>query len=174
MPHQCTSCKQVFPNGARDILSGCPECGGRKFQYRPTATTPVAGDPAEDPGDIIEAPSEPEEPVEDRAQADARAAVVSDADLPPTTPQPAPTGVDGTERESASEPEPAPEEPDLATVEAELAEQFESIRILRPGEYEINLMELYDREEHIIALEEDGRYAITVPGSWRDTNPDNA
>jgi predicted nucleic acid-binding Zn-ribbon protein len=35
-----------------------------------------------------------------------------------------------------------------------------------PGQYELNLMELYDREEYIISLREDGRYVIEVPDSW--------
>ncbi|MFC7113995.1 Zn-ribbon containing protein [Natronoarchaeum sp. GCM10025703] len=50
---------------------------------------------------------------------------------------------------------------------AELNDQFESIKIVRPGEYELNLMELYDREEYIVSLMEDGRYAIEVPDAWR-------
>ncbi len=29
-------------------------------------------------------------------------------------------------------------------------------------------MELYDREEYIVALEEDGRYSIQVPEAIRD------
>jgi predicted nucleic acid-binding Zn-ribbon protein len=29
-------------------------------------------------------------------------------------------------------------------------------------------MELYDREEYIIALQEDGRYTIQVPENWHD------
>jgi hypothetical protein len=29
-------------------------------------------------------------------------------------------------------------------------------------------MELYDREEYIISLREDGRYVIEVPDTWRD------
>lgn len=50
----------------------------------------------------------------------------------------------------------------------ELNKQFESIKIVRPGQYELNLMELYNREEYIISLQEDGRYVIDVPDSWRD------
>ncbi|MFW5900842.1 MAG: OapC/ArvC family zinc-ribbon domain-containing protein, partial [Halodesulfurarchaeum sp.] len=41
-------------------------------------------------------------------------------------------------------------------------------RIVAPGEYELNLMELYDREEHIVALREDGKYVIEVPETWRE------
>lgn len=40
---------------------------------------------------------------------------------------------------------------------------IESIRILAPGQYEINLQKLFERDEIIIALEEDGRYVIHLP-----------
>jgi predicted nucleic acid-binding Zn-ribbon protein len=40
--------------------------------------------------------------------------------------------------------------------------------VLQPGQYELNLMERYDREEYIVALEEDGRYSIQVPENFRD------
>jgi predicted nucleic acid-binding Zn-ribbon protein len=59
--------------------------------------------------------------------------------------------------------------PDLEELRAELNDQFESIKILEPGQYELNLMELYEREEQIIALQEDGRYVIDVPGTGQFT-----
>ncbi|MDI9611268.1 MAG: Zn-ribbon domain-containing protein [Archaeoglobales archaeon] len=40
---------------------------------------------------------------------------------------------------------------------------IESVRIIAPGQYEINLEKLLEREEIIIALEEDGRYIIHLP-----------
>lgn len=40
---------------------------------------------------------------------------------------------------------------------------IESIRIIAPGQYEINLERLLEREEIIIALEEEGRYIIHLP-----------
>ncbi|MCC6028323.1 MAG: hypothetical protein HA490_06830 [Archaeoglobales archaeon] len=40
---------------------------------------------------------------------------------------------------------------------------IESIRIIAPGQYEINLEKLFEREEIIIALEEDGKYVIHLP-----------
>lgn len=57
--------------------------------------------------------------------------------------------------------------PDLEELREELNEQFESIKIVRRGQYELNLMELYDRDEYIISLREDGRYVIEVADSWR-------
>lgn len=40
---------------------------------------------------------------------------------------------------------------------------IESVRIIAPGQYEINLEKLLERDEIIIALEEDGRYMIHLP-----------
>jgi predicted nucleic acid-binding Zn-ribbon protein len=62
--------------------------------------------------------------------------------------------------------EPAEDRPDLEELRQELNDQFESIKIVEPGQYELNLMELYNREEYIIALREDGRYAIEAPETW--------
>jgi len=58
------------------------------------------------------------------------------------------------------------ERPSLSELRAELNDQFESIRVVAPGQYELNLMELYDRQEYIIALQEDGKYTVQIPDSW--------
>jgi predicted nucleic acid-binding Zn-ribbon protein len=299
MPHQCTSCDRTFADGSKEMLSGCPECGGTKFQFRPDgfdgasdsgtpdasdsgpsestpesppeptdrpgdsvsrtvgnaaatvrdlvggsassdatqarppsesggATTPTAGssasstattedsDPTADADDsfdddIIVAESGPG--TEDTAQADARSQLVDPDEMPdserfdPTdddtgeTADPSPgdaaaelardgtvengpslsAEADGTVQEASDDPtngrtvaeEPDAERadrPDLAELREELNDQFESIRVLEPGQYELNLMELYDREEYIIALQEDGRYSIQVPETWRQAD----
>jgi len=36
MPHQCTNCGRTFDDGSKEMLSGCPDCGGNKFQFAPT------------------------------------------------------------------------------------------------------------------------------------------
>jgi predicted nucleic acid-binding Zn-ribbon protein len=69
--------------------------------------------------------------------------------------------------------EPTGDDPDLADLREQLNDQFESIKILEPGQYELNLMELYDREEYIIALQENGRYVIQVPEQWIGEDPDD-
>ena len=235
MPHQCTTCDLTFEDGSKEMLGGCPECGGNKFQFLPagkasdstsggdgrdatvasspqTVSSSVSSSPSasgdtgrksfeptvadESTGevtrsddDIIEAPTEPVEAVpggEDRAQASARRDVVSEDELPVVESNGAGNQpVESTPPEEGTLPEegapledhdvPAREEdtqeddrPDLSQLRQELNDQFESIKILRPGEYELNLMELYDRQEYIIALEEDGRYVIDVPDTWRD------
>ncbi|MFB6156747.1 MAG: Zn-ribbon containing protein [Haloferacaceae archaeon] len=211
MPHQCTNCGRQFADGSKEMLSGCPDCGGNKFQFQPkSAAGPGASNPPDGPdpadasdarpppsddpfstpwpsrdegddpsddADIIEA--DPDPPVdtgdESPAQADARRDLVSPDEVAEGAPA---EDVPDPEARSPPDPDgtvastPDDDRPDLAELRDELNEQFESIRVLNPGQYELNLMELYDREEYIISLREDGRYVIEVPETWRDADPD--
>ena len=302
MPHQCTNCGRTFPDGSKEMLSGCPDCGGNKFQFAPTtaaaadssdessdeasdagatkagaadpdsvtsrATETVrdwitrddpsppdgrdrsSADPAAQPSpddssaaaqserswpssgeaDATEAddatgdefaewpetarrpedraetePATNDEPDgddsersrqhslgstttladdENSAQADARSAVVPSDDLPAhdgaavsdphqsaDTGDPAAAPAAGDDRppeHGRVVSEPSGGRPSIEDLREELNEQFESIKIVRPGQYELNLMELYNRDEYIISLQEDGRYVIDVPDSWHD------
>ncbi|MFC3959684.1 OapC/ArvC family zinc-ribbon domain-containing protein [Halovivax cerinus] len=257
MPHQCTNCDRRFPDGSKEMLSGCPDCGGNKFQFTPAASasddgssgeaTPSseseqsadatsAADQAPTPNTdtSVQAPDRewPEtarrpaekdgrlggsladesaaragtdamaddfewvEGDEDDAQASARSSVVSPDELPshgdstadragdepPNSTGPNADGRPGEDAESTSDDhhtappengrvvsEPEADQPSIEQLRAELNQQFESIKIVNPGQYELNLMELYDREEHIVSLQEDGRYVINVPESWHDS-----
>ncbi|WP_254864516.1 Zn-ribbon domain-containing protein [Halovivax gelatinilyticus] len=225
MPHQCTNCDRRFPDGSKEMLSGCPDCGGNKFQFAPvresssaepstdanennappeststesTDTTPrrewpeTARRPAEkDPDfkrerrtdDALEDDFEWVEGDEDTAQASARSDVVAPDELPSHTASTEPEtnppeSVDESDGRARADDvddrpdngrvvsEPEADQPSLEQLREELNEQFESIKIVNPGQYELNLMELYDREEHIVSLQEDGRYVINVPDSW--------
>ena len=270
MPHECTNCGRVFDDGSKEMLSGCPDCGGNKFQFRPSSATadrptstpdnlpadsPSQSDRSPDAKSDPEPSSNPETPsatsegddlgsdrtqlsrsskkwpgqdenpqptdpspdqtpevqpetdsdrdavdpnrdeavevdtdgtelsaddsAEDTAQASARSEVVSPDELAAASNTTAatdespdrsdrPTDADGRVIEPSSD-----ERPDLEDLREELNQQFESIRIVAPGEYELNLMELYDRTEYIISLQEDGRYVIEVPDTW-DTTPDSS
>jgi predicted nucleic acid-binding Zn-ribbon protein len=296
MPHQCTTCGQVFADGSKEMLSGCPDCGGNAFQFHPKGTdipdeppdadppepdqeaggtvgraastvrnlvggddaTPDAGHdtgeaassgdgtassratdttsrapdtsatggasgPADattststsgstprenapwpddrdgdEGGDIIVA--DETEFTEDEAQSSARGGFASPDELPETgdaaaddagaldaavddatdTPDGPVAATEAGDGLPAGEmpaadgrvaSEPADDQPDLAELREQLNDQFESIKIVEPGEYELNLMELYDREEYIIALQENGRYVIQVPENWLGDEP---
>ncbi|MFB6197272.1 MAG: Zn-ribbon containing protein, partial [Halobacteriaceae archaeon] len=155
----------------RDIE--CPECGGTTFQYfkgEPSdvessseenagvsdrvgqAARTVRGMVTDDGRSETDSSDESDDapPTEDEAQAVARSEMVDDGELP----------------EGRVAQEPTDERPDMEELRAELNDQFESIRIIAPGQYELNLMELYDREEYIISLQEDGKYVIEVPDAW--------
>jgi predicted nucleic acid-binding Zn-ribbon protein len=262
MPHQCTDCARQFDDGSKEMLSGCPNCGGTKFQFLPDgqanadptpeepatvedstssvartvgsaatavrdfvgtssrddggrgsteqppaptsggeSTTAAESAPATEPASQPASGSTPEtadrgtaapsvssetaspdqlpepEPAamqtadaENDAQASARSEVVSPDELPPAPEQ---SGWDQTTPTPETEPETDDtaehtDRPDLSELRAELNQQFESIKVLEPGQYELNLMELFDREEYIIALQEDGKYTVQVPEHWQE------
>jgi predicted nucleic acid-binding Zn-ribbon protein len=237
MPHECTACGRQFPDGSKEMLSGCPDCGGTKFQFQPTVdgggdtddpgpssppapdddsvtgrawptygdepsddrrvrgtvgprardptapdgdptgpNTPDAdttqppesadADPSSRDDDIVVADEEPVQTGgEDAAQADARSGVVAPDEVAAGVAQEEDPDPDAGD--DPASPAGGAESPDLSTLRRELNDQFESIRIVSPGQYELNLMELYEREEHIISLREDGRYVIEVPETWR-------
>jgi len=230
MPHQCTNCGHTFPDGSKEMLSGCPDCGGNKFQFKPASrdgspddTEPTATDsgaetagserpsasrqtsPPETEGidDSVSVSTDVTNTDESPAQSSARSEVVSSseftaagaaaptaADDDSTTESTSETPTDSASTEAVSDrtveqpptvadqsatdtKQPAtdtePGESSLDQLRKELNNQFESIRIVSPGQYELNLMELYDREEYIISLREDGRYVIEVPDGWGDS-----
>ena len=253
MPHQCTNCGHVFPDGSKEMLSGCPDCGGNKFQFTqgsveevtdsqdtqqpspddpetasavdadstgetppetadptPRSESPAAdgppttadpdstanpastADPAStstNPGDAEVMDSDRTDSGEPPAQSTARSGTVSEDELPdssppesnsdiesnPTTGPPAatdnPTHNTDTETDSSATDSSGVDSSGLDQLRQELNDQFESIRIVSPGQYELNLMELYDRDEYIISLREDGRYVIEVPDSWDTDTP---
>jgi len=249
MPHQCTGCGHVFEDGSKEMLSGCPDCGGTKFQFHPAgaeipeeptdadpperpehggvaervgrATTSVRdwvaggdggagpdagadgngeedslapwpdspGDGAGDDGDddIIDADAVEARVAEEEgpAQASARGDVATPDELAasgvggsgPDTPGDGAGGPDDGDA-AAGRPDAAPEKgdgerpADLQELREELNDQFESIKVLEPGQYELNLMGLYDREEYVVALQENGRYVIQMPDDWGGRRPE--
>lgn len=160
MPHACTGCDRSFPDGSTEMLSGCPSCGGNRFQFIPAGSSAPPDEQRDD--QLIEADEEPIEPPaptpEDPAQAAARSSFVGRDELPAT---PSPQEEQSIEPDASQSANEGPA--DLGELKAELEDSFESIKIVDRGEYELNLMELYERPECIIELGENGRYAIHVP-----------
>ncbi|UVE51175.1 hypothetical protein KU306_04640 [Haloferax larsenii] len=118
-------------------------------QQPPSNAQQPPSDAQQPPSEAQQPPSEAQQPPSDpqQPQVDAPADVPTDADGHVVEP-------------------PSDDRPDLDQLREELNDQFESIKIVNPGQYELNLMELYDRDEYIISLREDGRYVIEVPDSW--------
>lgn len=210
MPHLCDECGHKFPNGSQEMLSGCPDCGGAKFQYvpegKPTASPSKSAEsqtpPSADDTEIIEADSSPSptRSGEDSAQQAARSDIIepdeiesngsvsdfvsglqsthseTESDDTDASNEPTPSASD-TDAESNSAPglsknhrlsgsdenSSSRRMSDTETLRKELLDQFESIKIREPGSYELNLRKLYEREEHIIQIQEDGKYVIQMP-----------
>ncbi|MFC4552128.1 MULTISPECIES: Zn-ribbon domain-containing protein [Halorussus] len=250
MPHQCTTCGRTFADGSKQMLSGCPDCGGNKFQFLPAGAVDDGGagaggaraggtepkkaperspdatgrarDAPETRGDAgrrdagssadtggtsnavnraaatvrewvsqrgdddpsassrnaaasRDAPANSNrgavggadlDDAENTAQASARRDVVTRDELPDPGERRGVAEGDAPETEGNVVSAPDDHNPGLEELREELNSQFESIRIVNPGQYELNLMELYEREEYIISLREDGKYVIEVPDAW--------
>jgi len=55
----------------------------------------------------------------------------------------------------------------LENVQKEIGNRIESIRILSPGQYELNLESLLERKEIVMALKEDGTYIVNLPSVFK-------
>jgi predicted nucleic acid-binding Zn-ribbon protein len=187
MPHECVSCGDVFDDGSDEVFDGCPSCGGTKFFYvKEVAASETQssedvsaspdGDESTDPtSEAVPDTDEPETVAETQTgSGDDRGIVEADSEYERAF------GGRLEEKDEPDELDETDETDDLKEVaesdaaagfrraradEArdELMDQFETIRIVEPGSYELNLMNLYEEDEKIIALQEDGRYQVSLP-----------
>ncbi len=142
MPHKCTRCESIFRDGAAIILNGCPKCGWNKFLYvKDEHTAPEkTGVPA---GSIPEAASKFIKEVDD---------LLGNKSTP-------------AELKPQSKPESKEIKPEVKP--EEIGDRVESVRILSPGSYELNLESLLEREEIVMALKEDGTYIVHLPSVFQ-------
>ncbi|MDG6243420.1 MAG: Zn-ribbon domain-containing protein [Methanolobus sp.] len=136
MPHKCTRCESIFVDGASVILSGCPKCGWNKFLY-------VKDEELETPAGEKDQGTEVDEGhvIIDET---------SSASQPDKTSETIIREIDDILGVKKKEP----------SVTEEDGERVESVRILGPGSYELNLDSLLDRKELVMAIKEDGTYAL--------------
>lgn len=137
MPHKCTKCESIFKDGAAIILNGCPKCGWNKFLYVREANTPEP-----QPGKIIS----PTGTIPKAASKFIKEVDEILGNAAPVKPEPA------ASKEMKSE---------------EVGNRVESVRILSPGSYELNLESLLEREEIVMALKEDGTYIVHLPSVFK-------
>ena len=149
MPHKCTRCESIFEDGAPVILSGCPNCGWNKFLYVKEEELEGAEKGA------VEADQE-----------SGHHAVIDESSG--HQPESKPAGKIIREIDEII----GPEEKDSSTSDDE-GERVESVRILGPGSYELNLDSLFDRKEIVMAIKEDGTYALHLSSMFkRDKDKD--
>ncbi|SET06649.1 hypothetical protein SAMN04488587_2198 [Methanococcoides vulcani] len=55
----------------------------------------------------------------------------------------------------------------------EEGERVESVRILGPGSYELNLSSLLERDEIVMAIKQDGTYAVDLSSAFRKKRKKN-
>ena len=166
MPHQCTQCEEIYEDGSSELLSGCSECGGDTFQH-------ITVDQKKNTkSDIIDADSNTVKPVEDSAQTNARTTTVSEEELEKYNRRYRERQSTQNQKRSEVTNEDIPDNPpmsverDVTEIKEMLNSQFEGIRVIEKGKYELNLTQLFERETQVISIKEDGKYVINVPETF--------
>ena len=141
MPHKCTRCESIFKDGAAIILNGCPKCGWNKFLYVRDETSvseqAVKPDASVSTGQISPEASKFIKEVDDML-------LIQDE----------PKQHELIKEQKVETPK-------------EIGNRVESIRILSPGQYELNLESLLERKEIVMALKEDGTYIVNLPSVFK-------
>ncbi|NPV61631.1 MAG: Zn-ribbon domain-containing protein [Methanotrichaceae archaeon] len=155
MPHICTRCNSSFDSG-EDILKGCPVCGWKKFMFmkrRPEDVDDRAS------GQLISQAMGVKIPPRKTAQGvpESRGASEGVAARPPPARQ-VPEKVPGKLS-------PVPGASNVSEGRSQ-ADKLESIKIMQPGSYELNLPSLFEREELIMAAK-DGTYFIDLSSAFK-------
>ncbi|WP_292466549.1 Zn-ribbon domain-containing protein [Methanolobus sp.] len=146
MPHKCTRCESIFVDGASVILSGCPKCGWNKFLY--VSEEEAAGSVAKG-GEGTE--NEEKHTIIDETSHEGNSKGPSEKII---------REIDDILGVEKSPP---------CVIEEE-GERVESVRILGPGSYELNLDSLLGRKEIVMAIKEDGAYALHLASVFKDND----
>ncbi|WP_406670455.1 Zn-ribbon domain-containing protein [Methanolobus sp. ZRKC4] len=149
MPHKCTRCESIFDDGASVILSGCPNCGWNKFLY-------VKEDELEK--SVTKSTEESEHEEVHNVIDETSSAKTDDKPSEPIVRE-----IDDI----------IGDDKDMDSVTEEEGDRVESVRILGPGSYELNLDSLLDRKEIVMAIKEDGAYALHLGSVFKDNKDKN-
>lgn len=150
MPHKCTRCESVFEDGAAVILDGCPNCGWNKFLYVGSMEPAPSASDVDSKDSDIEIIDETKTTTEDATASERKPAEKFIREIDEIL------GIDHQER----------------SVTEDDGERVESVRILGPGSYELNLDSLLGRKEIVMAIKEDGTYAVDLPSVFRREKKD--
>ncbi|HTY90409.1 MAG TPA: Zn-ribbon containing protein [Methanocella sp.] len=142
MPHRCLECKNVLQSGELNLNTGCPVCGGKKFEY----VRPQKKEPAADP--LKMTVSE----------------YVAYADSIEPKPAGKPKPAQAKHKEAPKHRALKPAEPKAGEKKPE--HRIESVRIVEKGSYDLNLPMLLNRKG-LVMSKEDGVYVVDLPSALK-------
>lgn len=135
MPHQCVHCSEIYPDAAKELLSGC-KCGSRFFYFIKQEHIDKLKKNAKEVEDIIgnqiqEKIKEINKLDKEKIEKDVREMI-------------------GLEQE------------DIPVIL-----DLESIRVLSPGKFEIDVVNLFNKKRPLIYKLEEGKYIIDLASTLR-------
>jgi predicted nucleic acid-binding Zn-ribbon protein len=133
MPHQCVHCSKIYPDAAKELLTGCV-CGSRFFYFIKKEYYEKINKKVEDilTNEIQEKITEIEKIDKVQMEKDVRDII------------------------GISEKEDIPVILDL-----------ESVRVLKPGKFEIDVVNLFNKKRPLIYKLEEGKYIIDLASTLR-------
>jgi len=164
MPHQCLKCGRVFEDGSPELLKGCPTCGGNRFFFikEPLSDKERELISKEVEKDIHSKITElfgGEEKLEKLKPEDVKKTfnkIVQQTKQEEKNEEKPGFGVDDETRKQL-----------LQKLTAEDKDEPETIRVKKPGEYELDLKGLLEDEP--IIIQKDGSYVIHLPSVFELT-----
>lgn len=178
MPHRCLECDSILESGDMDLKSGCPVCGGRKFEAVRAGKKGAAKKPAE------KKPADPRKLTVSQYVAYADAIEPKPPDSAegagsPAKPPSAETPDDGEKRREAPRQRPTKHADtpldakhggspagDAGAKEKTPEHRIDSIRIVEKGSYDLNLPMLLSRKE-LVMSRDDGVYVVDLPSALK-------
>jgi len=137
MPHKCTKCGREYKDGSTEILKGCASCGCKKFLYVKESDLNR---------DVLE-----EKTIEEIA-GESKEEVLEVVEQP---------RVKGPETKGSETKGTAAK--GKAKKEVEVFDRVETIRIVGPGSYELNIDKMAKSDERIVSVGgEEGSYIIDL------------
>lgn len=134
MPHRCTNCENIIQDESNALLEGCPNCDNKSWEYLENAGTSS----------------------EDESQRKARTEFIDSEDIPGSS------TADVLQNPNVAVSDDNSFEPieESEQVRERLNQQYEGIKVVRKGHYEINLASLYRGHSYIIEVGDDGAYKV--------------
>ena len=139
MPHQCTKCGKVYPDASENILTGC-ECGSRFFYYIRQEFLDSKKEESRSIGEqMLESlPKEIQNKITELDKADK---VQIEKDIREIT---------GIEEE---------DKPVIL--------DLESVKVIHPGKFEIDIVNLFNKKRPLIYKLEEGKYIIDLASTLK-------
>lgn len=135
MAHQCTKCGELYPDGSKEVLTGC-NCGARFFYY-------IKDDRAEE---LKRTLAELEKGNIDLIESEIRDVLNKDI-------------------EKSEIDEENLEQEDQKPVILDL----ESVRVIEPGKFEIDIKNLLEKNRPLIYQLEEGKYIIDLEETFKNS-----
>ena len=148
MAHKCTQCGREFQDGSDVILRGCPSCGGKKFLFVR---------PEDMHKDVLEEKSIKQIAEETKEQF---LIIKEEKERTGMVGSLGSSGISGTSG-SAPSTHGTPNAP-TPPRHVEMYERIESITVLNPGSYELNLEKLAESDELVIRMGSEDKYMVDI------------